>query len=52
LIFLILLLNDKDLMGHYTNTRFQNLANWTIVIFVIAMSTLFAISILFPGLFG
>ena len=51
LIFLILLLNDKDLMGHYTNTRFQNLANWSIVIFVIAMSTLFAISILFPGLF-
>jgi Mn2+/Fe2+ NRAMP family transporter len=51
LIFLLLLLNDKELMGKYTNTRFQNIANWSIVIFVIFMSTLFALSVLFPGLF-
>ncbi len=52
LIFLILLLNDKDLMGHYANTRFQNAANWSIVIFVILMSTIFALSVLFPELFA
>jgi Mn2+/Fe2+ NRAMP family transporter len=52
LIFLILLLNDKDLMGQYANTRFQNIANWGIVIFVIVMSTLFAISVLFPNVFA
>ena len=31
LVFLILLLNDKPLMGEYVNTRWQNIANWTIV---------------------
>jgi len=51
LIFLILLLNDKDLMGEYANTRGQNIANWSIAIFVIFMSTMFGISVLFPNLF-
>lgn len=52
LLFLLLLLNDKALMGPYVNTRFQNIANWSIVIFVITMSTLYAISVLFPGFFA
>jgi len=50
LVFLILLLNDKPLMGNYVNTRWQNFANWTIAAFVIIMSTVFGISVLFPGL--
>jgi Mn2+/Fe2+ NRAMP family transporter len=52
LLFLILLLNDKPLMGEHTNTRWQNIANWTIALFVILMSTGFALSVLFPGLLG
>jgi len=52
LIFLILLLNDEPLMGKHVNTRWQNIANWSIVVFVILMSTLYAVSVLFPGLFG
>jgi Mn2+/Fe2+ NRAMP family transporter len=52
LVFLILLLNDKPLMGAHTNTRWQNIANWGIVGFVIAMSTLYGVSVLFPDLFG
>ena len=52
LTFLILLLNDKALMGQHVNTRSQNIANWVIVIFVILMSTLFALSVLFPQLFA
>ena len=52
LLFLILLLNDKPLMGEYTNTRWQNIANWTIAVLVIIMSTGFALSILFPKYFG
>ncbi|MGA3175192.1 MAG: divalent metal cation transporter [Syntrophorhabdales bacterium] len=52
LMFLVLLLNDKPLMGSHTNTRWQNAANWTIIAFVIIMSSMFGISILFPGLFG
>jgi Mn2+/Fe2+ NRAMP family transporter len=52
LMFLILLLNDEPLMGEHKNTRWENIANWSITLFVIFMSTLFGISVLFPGLFG
>jgi NRAMP (natural resistance-associated macrophage protein)-like metal ion transporter len=52
LMFLILLLNDKPLMGEHVNTRWQNIANWSITIFVIVISTLFGISVLFPALFA
>ncbi len=48
LVFLILLLNDKPLMGEHVNTPWQNFVNWTIVIFVIAVSTIFGVSALFP----
>jgi NRAMP (natural resistance-associated macrophage protein)-like metal ion transporter len=50
LVFLILMLNDKPLMGEYVNTRWQNFANVSIAVFVIAMSTLFGVTVLFPGL--
>ena len=52
LVFLILILNDPAFVGEHVNTRWENVANWSIVIFVTVMSTLFAISTLFPGLFG
>jgi NRAMP (natural resistance-associated macrophage protein)-like metal ion transporter len=51
LIFLILILNDEQFMGKHVNTRWENIANWSIVIFVSIMSTMFAISTIFPGLF-
>jgi Mn2+/Fe2+ NRAMP family transporter len=34
-------------MGQHVNTRWQNIANWAIVIFVIGMSVVFGISVLF-----
>ncbi len=52
LVFLILLLNDTPLMGQFTNTRWQNFVNWAIVIFVIVISTIYAISVLFPTWFS
>jgi len=52
LVFLILLLNDKPLMGEHVNTRWQNMANWSITIFVILVSSVFGVSVLFPELFG
>jgi len=52
LTFLILLLNDKPLMGDHVNTRWQNFANWGITIFVIVISTAYGLSVLFPELFG
>ena len=51
LMFLILLLNNEELMGKYKNTMGQNIASFTIVIMIIALSTLYGISALFPGLF-
>lgn len=52
LMFLILLLNDKPLMGEHVNTRWQNIANWGITIFVVAVSTVYGVSVLFPGMLG
>ena len=52
LTFLILLLNDKPLMGDHVNTRWQNIANWSITAFVIIVSTAYGVSVLFPELFG
>jgi Mn2+/Fe2+ NRAMP family transporter len=52
LLFLILLLNDEATMGEHVNTRWQNIANWSIAVFVIIMSTVFGLTILFPGLLG
>lgn len=52
LIFLLLLLNDKPLMGEHVNTFSQNIMNWSIVIFVVIMSSLMGIGTLFPSLFG
>jgi Mn2+/Fe2+ NRAMP family transporter len=49
---LILLLNDKPLMGNQVNTRWQNIANWSITLFVIVVSTAYGLSVLFPDLFG
>jgi NRAMP (natural resistance-associated macrophage protein)-like metal ion transporter len=51
LVFLILLLNNKELMGKYKNTGRQNFVDFTIVIVIIILSTLYGISALFPNLF-
>jgi Mn2+/Fe2+ NRAMP family transporter len=47
LVFLLLLVNDEGFMGRHVNTRWQNVVNWGIVLFVIVMSTVFGISVLF-----
>ena len=52
LFFLILILNSPEFMGDRVNTRWQNIANVSIAIFMIIMSTLFALSTLFPQWFG
>jgi hypothetical protein len=52
LVFLILLLNDKPLMGEHVNTRWQNIANWSIALFVVIVSTVYGLSVLFPRILG
>jgi len=52
LVFLILLLNNKETMGEYKNTLFQNVANIGIVVMIIVISTLYGISAIFPKILG
>lgn len=52
LVFLIVLLNQKELMGKYANTRFQNVSAAIIVGVILTLSTLYALGIVFPSLFG
>ena len=52
LVFLLLLLNDKPVMGELLNTRRQNITNLAIVVIVVLMSTLLGVQTLFPSLFG
>jgi Mn2+/Fe2+ NRAMP family transporter len=52
LVFLILLLNDKETMGDLKNSLWENIVACVIVGTVIVMSTLYAISTLFPDMFG
>ncbi len=52
LVFLILLLNDKKTMGEYINTTWENIANISIVIIIVVLSTMYGISTLFPNFFN
>jgi NRAMP (natural resistance-associated macrophage protein)-like metal ion transporter len=48
LFFLILILNDPQVMGEHVNTRWQNIANWSIAIFVVFISSVYGATELFP----
>ncbi|MGA2765397.1 MAG: divalent metal cation transporter [Spirochaetia bacterium] len=50
MVFLILLLNDKERMGEFTNTTTQNILSVTVVIVIVALSTMYAVTALFPNL--
>lgn len=52
LTFLILLLNEEELVGEFKNSRSQNLLAGSIVVVIIVLSTLYGIGTLFPGVFG
>jgi Mn2+/Fe2+ NRAMP family transporter len=51
LVFLILLLNDRKHMGDYCNSLTENLIGGGIVVSIVILSTLYGISVMFPGLF-
>ena len=51
LVFLILILNNGEIMGEYRNTLVQNVISWGTVLLIVALSTGYAISTLFPELF-
>jgi Mn2+/Fe2+ NRAMP family transporter len=51
IIFLQLLLNDKELLGENANQRCNNVVNWTIIIVLFALSLILAAQVAAPGLF-
>ena len=50
MVFLIILLNDKERMGEFANTRTQNLLSVFVVVVIVALSTMYAVTALFPHL--
>ena len=52
LVFLILLLNNEELMGEYRNKTWQNVVDFVIVIGLILLSTGYTLTTLFPSWFG
>jgi Mn2+ and Fe2+ transporters of the NRAMP family len=49
LLFLLLLLNDKELMGNYTNNLWSNVFVALIIVFVMVLSVVYAFQTLFQG---
>ncbi len=52
IIFLQLLLNDKELLGEeFANRPWSNWVNWTIIIILFALSLILAVQVIFPEWF-
>ena len=51
IIFLQLLLNDKELLGEYANKPWNNAVNWSIIIVLFALSLILAAQVTAPNLF-
>ena len=52
LLFLFLLVNDREIMGEYVNGRWQNVAEVAVVVVLIFAGLLFGLGTVFPKLFG
>lgn len=52
LLFLLLLANDREIMGDLANGRLANLAGGTIIIAIAAVGTLYGVITAFPSLLG
>ncbi len=53
IIFLQLLLNDRDLLGdRWVNRPWNNYINWTIIVVLFALSLLLAAQVMLPNLFA
>ncbi len=52
LIVMLKLVNDKRLMGQYTNGRVMNIVSWTIAVVLIGLTAILVLTTLFPSLSG
>ncbi|KAF0179173.1 MAG: NRAMP family manganese transport membrane protein [Nitrospirae bacterium] len=48
LVFIIKLINNKKIMGDYTNSRAYNIISWTTVTVVAVLTVLFVVASIFP----
>jgi Mn2+/Fe2+ NRAMP family transporter len=51
MLFLLLLLNDRDIMGVHVNRRWQNISSYSIVGLLVILNGIYGISVVFPKLF-
>jgi len=51
IIFLQLLLNDRELLGEFANKPWNNFVNWTIIAILFALSLILAAQVAAPSLF-
>jgi len=52
LIFMLLLINDRKLMGRHVNSSLFNLIAWVTVVIMIILTLLMTIDLIFPGIVG
>ncbi len=52
MLFLLLLLNDREIMGGYVNKKWQNVVGFSIIGFLIIMNALYGISVAMPVVFA
>lgn len=52
LLFMLRIINNKDIMGDYTNSRWYNLIVWITVIALVLFSFVILVNSIFPGLFA
>ncbi len=52
LAFLLLLVNDRDVMGEYVNRTWDNIAGVTVAVFLICVGIAFGLATLFPKWLG
>ena len=52
MLFLLLLLNDREIMGDYVNRKWQNAVGFGIIGFLIAMNALYGLSVALPTMFS
>ena len=52
MMFLLLLLNDRGVMGDMVNKRWQNVVGFAIIGFLIVMNALYGLSVALPGIFN
>lgn len=48
LVFMLMLINDKHLMGEFRNSRFFNIVSWTTVVIMVALTIGLAVTMFFP----